>query len=305
MKMKYFIFVFVLSINWCFAQDFAPIGSEWFYTERFAFSGDVDYMRFETTRDTVVDGKNCRIITKNGQAWCNWRPSEEIVYQDSNIVYFWDTTFNEFQILYDFNSEPGDSWIVKVYDEEYQDSIVPDIDTFVVYVDSISYMDVNGHSLKQMHVTYSVIEETMPYSFNSVISEVLGDLTYMIYFHNYSSLACDINYSGGLRCYEDSWIGHFESGIADSCTYIYTGKELIETKAPIQIFPNPCKNVLHVKNESQMDLIYRIYNLSNVIMTDGTLEEYIDLSLFKSGLYIIDIFNEQNKRVYTKKFILK
>lgn len=45
-------------------QEFAPVGAEWYYNERFAFSGDVDYIKFTSVKDTVVQGKTCSKIIK-------------------------------------------------------------------------------------------------------------------------------------------------------------------------------------------------------------------------------------------------
>ena len=51
----YFVLIFI-SIQ-LFAQEFAPIGAEWHYDEQFAFSGDIDYMKFTSVKTLLLMGK--------------------------------------------------------------------------------------------------------------------------------------------------------------------------------------------------------------------------------------------------------
>lgn len=95
------------------------------------------------------------------------------------------------------------------------------LDTINVSIDSISPIVINGKSLKRLHVPYYLLTEEYPYSYNSIIIEKIGDIQYMFNYYPSASVACDGNYSAGLRCYQDSELGFYSTGIADSCDYIY------------------------------------------------------------------------------------
>ena len=151
-------------------QEFAPIGAEWHYNERFAFSGDIDYIKFTSEKDTVIHGKSCKKITKRHKIYCFDRPDTEFLYTSNDTVYFFDATFNEFQNLYIFNSAPNDSWIIKIKDEAQE------IDTITISVDSVSTKQINEQNLKTLHVTYDKNDEIYPESYSSTIIEKIGDV---------------------------------------------------------------------------------------------------------------------------------
>ena len=80
------LFFFALSGS---AQDWAPIGAAWYYSEGFSFWNeyDEDYIKFESVKDTLVEGKNCRKITKLHKIVCNDRPSIEYMYSENGKVF--------------------------------------------------------------------------------------------------------------------------------------------------------------------------------------------------------------------------
>ena len=203
-----------------FTQEWAPIGATWYYTEKFSTWNryDEDYIKFESVKDTVISGKNCRKITKRHKLVCNDRPRSEFMYDENGKVYFYDGQINDFQVLYDFTANQGDSWTILVKQQDVG------FDTLSIVVDSADVVSINGIDLKQLYVTYNFIYElysevwdTMTY--HSRIIEKIGDIHYMFNFVPAWALVCDANYSAGLRCYEDSIIGLYETGLAVSCNY--------------------------------------------------------------------------------------
>ena len=196
-------------------QEFAPIGAEWYYNERFAFSGDIDFIKFTSEKDTVIHGKTCKKITKRHKIDCYDRPDTEFLYSGNDTVYFFDPAFNEFQNLYVFNSAPNDSRIIKIKDETQE------IDTITIRVDSVSTKQINGQNLKALHVTYDKNDEIYPETYSSTIIEKIGDVKYMFNWYPWSQIVCNANWTDGLRCYQDSEIGLYSTGIVDSCDYIY------------------------------------------------------------------------------------
>lgn len=195
-------------------NDFAPIGASWHYTKRYAFSGNEDYLTYISRGDTLINDKICKIIYKDPLS-CTSRPDVEYVYTKDSTVYFWDSTFNKFQILYDFNLQVGGSWKIEV--ESYDH-----IDTVKFIVDSIKYEYFNAQRLKILYTnkviatpdyTYSEVGET------NIIVYKLGNLKKMFNFDSDRINACDFDYIDGLRCYEDSVFGFYSSGFAPYCTF--------------------------------------------------------------------------------------
>ena len=160
MKKIVLIIVMAISTITFYGQVFAPVGAEWYYDEQFSFWGDIDYIKFTSEKDTLIFGENCKEITKRHKLQCNDRPETEYLFSRNDTVFFLDTIFNEFQILYDLNANPTDSWIIKIKDEEQ------DIDTITVTVDSVSITQINGQNLKTLYVTYDKDDEYSPHTYS-------------------------------------------------------------------------------------------------------------------------------------------
>lgn len=299
MKNIYFTFVLFLGISNLVAQDFAPVGAEWHYNERFAFSGDIDFIRFTSEKDTLINGELCRKITKRHQLTIN-RPDTEFLFTRNDTVFFLDTAFSEFQILYDFNANSQDSWIIKLKDE------IGEIDTLFVTVNSVSTEQINGMDLKVLNVTYFRNDELNPETYSSVIYEQIGDLNYMFNWYPWSFLL-DANWTDGLRCYEDSVFGLYETGLADSCEYVYDyiGVEETFAAADISIFPNPSTGLITVINENQEDFILRLFNLYGQAIYRSKVNSgsQIDFSSFPKGLYFMTI--ESSMGNFKQKIVLE
>lgn len=301
----------ILFFSFCFlwltttSQGWAPIGARWHYTENFSFWNPIveDYIKIESVKDTVVAGKVCRKLTKRHNIGCSDRPDIEFMYSENNQVFFFDTNFSSFQILYDFGAIQGDSWAILVKDLDPPE----DVDTLIVSVDSTNQTIINGISLKQLFVTYKLKGETNPYvKHNSTIIESIGDLWYMFNYYPEWALGCDMNFSEGLRCYEDSLIGLFETGIADSCEYIklLDGNEDIESP-PITIYPVPANEVLLVKIEKRIPIQFKIYDFTGkVVLTRILKDNRIPVYELKPGIYIIELFDSNESLLSRQKILI-
>jgi len=160
MKSLYFFLLLFFTAYLSNGQGFAPVGAEWHYDEHFVFSGDVDYIKITSEKDTMIAGELCRKITKRHKIICNDRPYTEYLFSRNDTVFFLDTAFNQFQILYIFSANAGDSWSIKVRNEELQQT-----DSVFVVVDSVSTKQINGINLRALHVTYNHPFPEFPYIF--------------------------------------------------------------------------------------------------------------------------------------------
>ena len=125
----------------------------------------------------------------------------------------------------------------------------------------------------------------------------IGDFQYLFNFYPYWSVTCDFNYSGGLRCYEDSEFGYYSTKIADSCTYVYVwaGIENVNNNKPkIDIFPNPTQDkinvICHDNTNYQISLFDNLGKILNTQFFKGNAN--LDISSFPKGIYFIQIRSE-------------
>lgn len=281
-------------------QEFAPIGAEWYYNERFAFSGDIDFIKFTSEKDTIINGKTCKKITKRHKIYCFGRPDTEFIYTSNDTVYFFDSSFNDFQNLYVFNSKPNDSWKIRIEDETQE------IDTVTIKVDSISTRQINGQDLRTLHVTYKKDDENNPETYSSIIIEKIGDINYMFNWYPWSLRVCDANWTDGLRCYQDSEIGLYSTGIVDSCNYIYTwtGVNTEKQKEKILVFPNPIIDHLLINTFISNNLTAELHSLDGKILASKVFNgnTRFDLIGIDKGMYILTIRNK-NKIIDYRKII--
>ncbi len=94
---------FFLAVNSSSAQtEYAPIGTEWYFSEPIESSGisDHDYQKYVSEKDTVVAGRNCRLIT-------NRFYPPEIIYQENGSVYYY--YMDDFRKIFDFAANVGDT----------------------------------------------------------------------------------------------------------------------------------------------------------------------------------------------------
>lgn len=283
------------------AQDFAPLGATWYYTENFVLTGDKAYLKIKSVKDTLFQGKNCKLLFKTTLLQCNNRTELEIVYAQDSAVYFWDKDFAKFQKLYDFKVTKGNYWSILIKHD------LAEIDTIKVYVDSISTTKILNKTHKVLYVSYHPSYYNYVADYSSKIVFPIGDFTYLFNFAPYWAGACDFNTSGGLRCYEDSEFGYYSTAIADSCTYIYKYKwnsidKLKDNDFKVVVAPNPTQGKLKIScNDNLKYKICLIDCFGRNIKTGNFMNEVVfDISAYPKGMYFILIQNETGMTSHTK-----
>ncbi len=282
------VFTLACALN-LISQNFAPIGATWHYTEQFAFSGDISYLKIEATKDTVVNGKDCRILSNNGGLECAYFSEQDFVYTEDSVVYFYVKETDSFQVLYDLKADKDSSWITV-----FETYIGEELDTVLVSVDSVNAIVINSKELIRMYVTYEMVDyEFSGHTYPGVIIESIGDTYYLFNLFGNPDIACDGNYSAGLRCYEDSDLGFYSTGIADSCTYTYKwiGVEMNSANLNINIYPNPTPESIDISIDSEKLINAELRDLTGkLIRTHNFVSKTkIDLSDFPTGLYLLTI----------------
>lgn len=292
-----------------YSQTWAPVGAVWHYSESPFWPWPIaeDYIMLESVKDTVFNGIDCRKITKRHPITCGGRPYVEYMYSVENKVYFWDLVLNKFQMLYDFDKVEGESWIIEVYDLD------DDIDTLIITVDSTNIININGVDKKRLYVTYSFyFEDMLPWlmdtiTYTSTIIESIGDIHYMFNFQPQWAQVCDGNISQGLRCYSDTELGLYETGIAPYCTYVdYVGiDDNNKNDLEVILYPNPCNGSVSVKTNLAEPVLYRIIDISGKVISSGILtNNKIAFDDKTNGLFIVELFGDDNRSLFRSKLFV-
>jgi pterin-4a-carbinolamine dehydratase len=278
-------------------QDFAPVGAKWHYSEGFAFSENIDYLTIKSLKDTVINGKGCKKLDCDELCW-NPSGIQFISYSNDSLFHYY-SELDTFQLIACFSAVKGDSWkiLIKDFDET--------IDTLSISVDSVSSVVLNEESYQQLFVSYDIKDYNTSKEFvndigySSRVIEHIGDIKYLFNFPIQASLTCDMNYSSGLRCYEDSEFGFYSTGIADSCTYKYKSTGILENKIDLkyELIPNPAKNWIELHCKSSTEAEMQIFNMSGQLVQNKYIQTNSKISIanLKCGVYFIRITDSGNR----------
>lgn len=103
-----------------------------------------------------------------------------------------------------------------------------------------------------------------------------------------------------LRCYEDSELGFYNTGLRDSCdyTYVWVSIQQSPTASDINVYPNPFETKLFIEARDNNYLNYEIFDLRGSLLKQGR-ETDIDLSNLQNGIYFLKatIKNRQCKMI--------
>ena len=257
----------VLDKEWFFVMN-----PEWYY-EIQCDNGSVYYQYLRCAGDTVVDNHKAKVIVRTNQIYDKEGPVEvtrEYLYEEDDIVYWWNRDLQAFTVLYDFDAEEGDEWEVKVGTE-----------TVVLHVDGVKpYYDPNtGRTYRTLYV--SDADDL----FSGEIICGIGHTTSFFpekLMNRGAAFVVD-----GLRCYWNNQELVFHAS-EDDCDAIYSEvHEVDESMAEgYRVYPNPTEGELFVAGKA--GVVYRIANVMGQTVLTGTLAgSTIDVSSLPQGVYFL------------------
>ena len=277
--------------------EYLPIGEgnpEWYY-EIQNENGSVTYQHLEYAADTTVNHKDVTIIIRTNTLYDKDGHSEvtrEYVYEEDDVVYWWNKDLEEFTVLYDFGAQEGDSWVIKVGTE-----------TLTMHVDAVELYEYKGKLFRMLQVSD---DEDL---FSGTIVCGIGHLTS---FFPERLMTKGRNYRvEGIRCYWREGELVFKHGEED-CDAVY--KEYhngIEEDGPstgtgtLSVYPNPTHGVLVVETVCTPSLPNQTYHITNLmgqtLMTGQITAEnqQIDVSNLPEGMYFITVGEG------TRKFVVR
>ncbi len=309
MKTKHLLFFLSMATYFnVSAQEFAPYGAEWHYSN--TRKGNIGYTNMKCVDSVVIEGKHCSVLEVDQNVYLS---GEVIVYSTANgdSVYWYEQNSEQFQLIYAFDAQPGDSWSFAMYDMSANQ--LSNIDSVIAYVDSVDSININGIVLPRLTIKYNYVGGIAPRdSSKHKIIKYIGSTYSPFDFPLEFGIVDDISpYPNGLRCYEDSYLGFYETGIADSCTYekkgTFTG-ELEEENEEVRLYPNPANNTLNISHQNGTLRSVMIYDLSGreVLaqpVSDAAAREHrLNLSSLPAGAYVVKV--ETGSKSVIKKLVV-
>lgn len=82
--------------------------------------------------------------------------------------------------------------------------------------------------------------------------------------------------------------------------------DLNEKDLELKVFPNPTPDYVTISSNLRIEGYYKLSNIVGKIIVEGEIEdrsEKIDLLEYRTGVYIISIYNRKGKKLATRKII--
>ncbi len=270
--------------------------SEWYY-EVLNENGGVTYQHLEYVADTTVNHKDVKIIIRTNTLYDkdgHTEMSREYIYEEDCRVYWWNSTLQEFTVLYDYDAREGNEWEIKVGTE-----------SITVHVNAVELYEYDGRQYKTLHV------RDADDIFSGTIVSGIGHLT--SFFPERLMTRGKAYRVEGIRCY---WIDGelvFKYGDRD-CYAVYEQihygiEEPVETQ--FNVYPNPTNGILFVETFPETSPTSNEYRITNMMgQTVLTIKmqhasslpfetQQIDVSNLPKGMYFITLAGE------TRKFVVR
>lgn len=275
----------------------APDKKEWYY-EILNDDGSITYQHLmQADNDTVIDDEQVHVIVRINTLYDKKRHEErslEYIFERNNRIYWWNSTLEEFTMLYDYGAEEGDSWEIEVGTER-----------IVMHVDEVEQYEYEGQPMRVMRVSDAG---------DLFSGTVLCGIGHLVSFFPERLMQKGRDYRvNGIRCYWHNGNLVFKYGDRD-CDEIYEEYHFgIEENNPstpsagsgtLTVYPNPTNGILVVETRHATSLPaenYRITNLMGQTVLTGSLTDEtqkIDVSALPEGMYFISIGD------VTRKFVI-
>lgn len=293
----------------CYSQLPLVDGMEWHYNLFKFWEPGLQFNRCWIEGDTIIQQKSCKVYHRQ-QTTCDYRPLVEYIHQDSNRIFYFDFESEEFNILYDYSLEVGDTLEIPYWEGfNFPDSV------FHIRVDSIDYVQFGQLDLKRFYVSYDSFDDSSiefwELDYKRVIIEGIGSLHN--FFHFDDNGLCDGYYNIGLRCFGD---GQGESimfeEIACDSVLILNQIEVGKQKSLIQVSPNPFQSYISIEsNLPASEYCVEIYSMDGVKALSVLLDNQNHLSMdltslsLSNGVYIIVIRDFSSGQVVHSEQLLK
>ena len=276
--MKKTILLILIAISsQIYAQEFAPIGAIWHYSQRTINPALNSFKTIESITDTTINGIQCKKMIEVERDYDTIGTTYHYMYSENDSVFF--LADNDFQLLYDFGAEAGDTIILDYFSTH-------DGSPLKMIIDSTGSLIINND---ERIIQYITCGDGISVEFGQRVIEGIGNTGFMF------PQGC-VMWNGPLRCYNDSFTGLFLNPFHPAggwnhqdCDQIYTDIEEVLTN-DIMVYPNPVSKSFFIKNIDK-PTEYRIIDLFGKILKNGTIETSNEIRVDEllKGVYILEV----------------
>jgi hypothetical protein len=296
------------------AQDFAPVGAEWFY------EADHGVFRATVTEQKVINGITCRAVAFKPFIDSLWKSRDfhlqmkpvYYVYNNLDTVFIYNAIFSKFTPLYIFNVQQGDTVnLPLLMPNDAEDdfagnwgdstfSYIVDSVKMVVY-DTTNLKTVFTHSLKitgKQEMSFYAYAETLGALETGIMPKCIGCA---------SILDESLVGPGGVRCYHDSSTSI--KLVQDDCARnIYLDVPVVlQNAVRIELYPNPATDKVSVRFDAVVkNCIVALQDMDGkaimVQQAHNTREVSFDVSALPAGVYFVKVTDGGNE-AHMLKFV--
>ncbi|MBK7093939.1 MAG: T9SS type A sorting domain-containing protein [Saprospiraceae bacterium] len=266
------------------AQEFAPIGAKWHYSQGTLNPELIAFKTIESISDTVIEGKSCKKLNQVSAYIPPNRPSLFLYSKNDSVLVYEERSFH---LLYDFGAVKGDT--IELGYLAYNGSPLKMI------IDSTGTITINGQLKKLQYVTCG---DGMVIEFGGKVIEGIGNTEYMF-------PRLDGNLDGPLRCYENNILGLFLNPFHpnngwdfQNCEQIITGINDLHVTETISIYPNPVKSSFTLTNLDRVTE-FEIFDIHGRKVMKGIVNftQVIKIEDLPKGLYFLKLQNSKLFRI--------
>ncbi len=302
----FFLLLLIAAINLQAQRTFAPPGAEWYYS-----SSEVPGIsRHYVSKDTVIQGKTCNVIT---QHWIPLYPPPQsrslgdvYVYNVPDTVFAYNNYFQRFTPLYVFNIVAGDTLKLPVMDARgqlYHQHLADS--NFYTLIDSVKNVLYDTVSLKTVysHNIHLPGDNGLDIAWGdlrgaeNVYAERIGSLSGVlpICFDCSGVGGGTVGFSAGLRCYHDSALAL--KLVQDDCSYgLSEAITTVSVADELNVYPNPSSQTIHLTVGKGRKIIHsQLYSPTGIRIEEGIGDEDLITGHLPDGCYFLQvIFNDQS-----------
>jgi len=281
--------------------DFYPLlGTEWYFEIQNP-NGSITYQYLEYTSDTTTSSHRAKVIVRTNKIYDKDEitvRTHEYIFEEDNVVYWWNKELQQFTVLYDFGADVGDEWEIKVGAQ-----------SLVMHVDAIDSVEYEGDNFRMLRVSDAD---------NLFSGDIVCGIGHLTSFFPERLMSSKTDYRvEGLRCFWQKDRLVFKLGDKD-CDEVYQSyhNEVPENSlTPDQAFtlsPNPVTSGVLMVSIPHSEFRIPNYTISTLMgqpLLSGTICDEgrhhdttslltIDVSSLSPGVYFITLGDS------TQKFIV-
>ena len=289
MKTKFWILILLMvqQVSSLSGQDFAPLGTEWFYT---AMGGggappNSEYYHFECVKDTIINEHSLKKIDVTYYRYCGDSVNLTPYYftQSQDTVSLYNPDLDKLYILYIFNAKQGDTL---TFDIPFEDSYLEDT-IYRAVLDSIVTETYDNTQLKKYVLTQI---DDFGWFCGFFLEKVGG---YEWFLPLGKAIIPEAN--GPIRCYHDNetdikFIGY-------DCDYRLINSVNNTYEKEIKIYPNPTNGLIQIESDYKINCIEVIDNAGKSLFE--TNKNIIDINGLDKGIYVLKI-SSNNEQIFKK-----